>query len=156
MLKRYVYTLAAGLCLVLGAGGQDDAKQELEKLQGTWKVVKFVLGGKQAPPDTIGQMSLVIKGNRMITMQGERNEGEGTFTLNPAKKPKEIDAVAQTKPDKGKKVVGIYEIEPGEKHDTLKLCVNDFDATERPREFASPPDSKMVLIILQREKKKPE
>ena len=78
---------------------------------------------------------------------------QGTFKVDPSKKPKEIDMKItedETGKHKGKTAQGIYALDG----DTLKWCVAEPGTTERPKEFAAPADTKLMFITLKREKSK--
>ena len=70
---------------------------------------------------------------------------EGTYKLNTAKRPKGIDLVN----GKGNMMLGIYKLEKG----ALTICLGEEDVDERPTEFASKEGTKVMLLVLQREKK---
>jgi uncharacterized protein (TIGR03067 family) len=65
---------------------------------------------------------------------------DGTFKVDPTKKPKEIDITVGGKASKG-----IYEL----KDDTLKICVSDGD---RPTEFVTKAGTKAGLITFKKDK----
>jgi uncharacterized protein (TIGR03067 family) len=68
--------------------------------------------------------------------------------LDPTKKPKAIDAVRSEGMDKGKPMLGIYELE-GE---SQKVCFAPV-GKERPTEFSSAAGSGHVLTVWKRAKK---
>jgi uncharacterized protein (TIGR03067 family) len=67
--------------------------------------------------------------------------------VDVAKKPKTIDITFTEGPEKGKTIVGIYELEG----DTYKVCIN-VNGKERPKEFAAKAGSGHGLEVLKREK----
>ena len=69
---------------------------------------------------------------------------------DPTKKPKHIDYIHQEGMLKDKKWEGIYEL----KGDTLKICYAEADSEkERPSEFKTLKNSKLLYLELKREKK---
>ena len=123
------------------AGG--DAKADLKKFEGTWSVVSAKKGGKDAPEDEkIQDVRLTFAGDKLTIKHGERTM-EGTFKIDPAKKPAQIDI---TMMDKG--VEGIYRFTKG---GMLQLCFNE-PGGGRPTEFKSPEDSKTMILVLKRAK----
>ena len=120
------------------AGG--DAKKDQKKFAGTWSVVSATKGGKPAPADEIKEIRFTFSGDKMTFRMGDKSK-DGTYTIDPAKKPAQIDVTAD-----GMSHPGIYQFEG----DTLKLCVGH---DERPAEFKSAEGSKTMLITLKREKK---
>src|SRR5438105_4427861 len=120
------------------AGG--DAKGDLKKFAGTWSVVSAVKGGKDAPENEIKDIRLTFSGDKVTFQHGDKSQ-EGTFKIDAAKKPRQFEVNID-----GKSHPGIYKFEA----DQLKVCVGE---TERPTEFKSPEGSKIMLIVLKREKK---
>jgi uncharacterized protein (TIGR03067 family) len=144
-----------GMCVVvladgvLTAGGAKDARKELKKLQGTWMLVSGARDGKKFTDEEIKQSRLIIKGNRFSIPKSDVGTGqEGTFTIDPGKTPKQMDATTGSGPDKGKTWLGIYELE-GE---TYKVCFAP-PGKDRPKEFSSKPGSGRLLQVWEREKK---
>jgi uncharacterized protein (TIGR03067 family) len=127
------------------AGG--DAKGDLKRLQGTWSVVSAVEGGKPAPEEKIKDVQVVFDGNKITVKMGEKSM-EGTFKIDPSKKPKEIDSTTGSGPDKGKTWQGIYELDG----DTHKVCFAP-PGKDRPKEFSSKVGSGHILQVWKREKK---
>jgi uncharacterized protein (TIGR03067 family) len=73
---------------------------------------------------------------------------EGTMTLDPTKKPKEIDETITTGPNKGKVFSAIYEIDD----DHHRICFATA-GKERPPAFSSVPGSGHLLQVWKREGK---
>jgi uncharacterized protein (TIGR03067 family) len=132
--------------LITGGVANGEAKKDQEAFQGTWVAVSGEQDGKPVPPEEVKKMKLVVKGNRYTFTAGEETE-EGTFKLDPAKKPKAVDVMPTTGRDKGKTVLGIYEMEG----DTHKSCFAPA-GKERPTEFAGKPGSGNSLFVLKRAK----
>ncbi len=136
--------LVAGV-IVTTSGAQDAAKKELKVLQGEWKLLSATRDGKEMPQDMVKLFKMIVKDETFtITRDGKAVE-LGKLTLDPEKKPKEIDAViADTK----QKVLGIYELNG----DTYKLCYGP-PGKGRPKEFAAKEGTGDTLSVWQREKK---
>jgi uncharacterized protein (TIGR03067 family) len=131
-MKTRLLTMAAvGLLLAAAAPKEDDAKKELEKWQGTWTLVGAEEKGQKVSDDELKKMpvTLIIKEDKFTIMVGEQTL-EGTFKIDPAKKPKAYDAKATNAEGKTEESIGIYEIEG----DMLKVCFVSADK-ERPKEF---------------------
>ena len=140
-----------GMILVIGSvlaadGNKDDTKKEIDRFQGTWKFESLEIEGKKAPEEAFKGSRLVIKGDQFTYTEGNGTY-KGNFKVDVTQKPKTIDITFTDGPEKGKTIVGIYELEG----DTYKVClsVNDKD---RPKEFASKAGSGHVLEVLKREK----
>src|SRR5262245_45881986 len=119
--------LLAGAAL---AAGDDAAKEELKKFEGTWNLVMSEQNGMKSDPNFVKNGKMVIKGNKMTVYGGKVKSSEATITLNPSKKPKTIDAVQTYGGPKGTKAYGIYELDD----DTLKIC---FSEKQRPKDFTA-------------------
>jgi len=132
-----------GLCFA--ADAKDDAiKKEMDRLQGTWKVVKAIKERDEKSAEELKKMQVVIVGNKMTVKSGDSDDTT-PFTIDPSKKPASIDlTIEQAKPT----IQGIYELDK----DTLKICVG-LEGNKRPTEFKSAANSGTSLLILQREKK---
>lgn len=111
--------------------------KELKALQGTWKLSSIRAPGLAGIPqlDKVA-LSLTFAKNK-LTVKQDQNAKEGTFKLDPKKKPMHIDLS-----QKGEKTApGIYKIEKGQLH--LAFRVNP-DGKERPKSF----DDKEVIVMI--------
>jgi uncharacterized protein (TIGR03067 family) len=126
----------------VAAGG--DAKKDLKRLTGTWAVESAIKGGKALPEDEIAKVRFKFDGEKVTFKEGDKEE-EGTIKIDPSKKPKHIDVTL-----KGKTHEGIYRFLKGGK---LTVCVAVGDGEARPTKFESPEGSKIILVVLKREKK---
>ena len=149
-MKKLALLLAAGL-LVGADAKDDDAKKDLELLQGTWALVSAERDGKKAPEDEVKKTRLVVTGNKFkfsADPSGVGTAAEGTFTVDPSKKPKQTDSTAGAGADKGKVSLGIYETDGV----TQKICFAA-PGKDRPKEFAAPAGSGITLQVWKKEKK---
>jgi uncharacterized protein (TIGR03067 family) len=122
----------------LAAGG--DAAKEQKKFEGTWSVLSAQKAGKDAPANDIKEVRFIFSGDKMTFRKGDETK-DGTFKIDPSKKPAQIDVTID-----GMNHPGIYKFEG----DKLQICVGH---DERPAEFKSPEGSKTFLVTLKREKK---
>jgi uncharacterized protein (TIGR03067 family) len=144
-MKRCVLVLAVGL--VTGADQKDEAKKDLMKFQGEWMLVSLEVNGKSMPE---AKGKITVKGNK-ITFQRGGKTVEETFTLDPTKKPKQIDGTGKDPQGKEYKTIGIYELDGGK----FKIC-NTLPGGERPREFSTKGGTQknpVILVVYQRAKK---
>jgi RNA polymerase sigma factor (sigma-70 family) len=128
----------------------EQTRTDRDKMQGTWAAVSIERGGRKAPGGQIKGFTVAIKGNR-LTFNPDTENRASTFTLDPSKSPREIDLVPQDGPAKGQTVPGIYELEG----DVLKLCGDNREAGERPREFATSEGTDRFVMVLKRTAEKP-
>jgi uncharacterized protein (TIGR03067 family) len=128
----------------------DKVKQELKKLQGEWVQVYREANGRDFPPEVLEGVRMTIKGNRYTISELGDPAIEGTFTLDPTPKAKQID-------DAGKyqgrefKSVGIYRFDG----DKLTLCYTS-QGKGRPKEFSTKGGTEqnpVILIVYQRAQK---
>jgi uncharacterized protein (TIGR03067 family) len=136
-----VVVLAVGLSAAVA-----DEKAELEKFNGTWKGVSVVTDGKEMPKAEAEAVRLTVKGEK-YTLKIGNEEIEGTHKLDPTKTPKHIEAVRTKGPNKGEKLLGIYELEG----DTYRACFAA-PGKDRPTEFKSAPGSGQRVLSFKREK----
>lgn len=112
---------------------------EHAQFQGTWKVVSAEKGGEKLPEEILKDVQLVVSGDKIkLTILGE--EKEGTFKIDPTKKPKTIDLTAE-----GKTIKGIYKLSK----DSLIVSASEPDQ-ERPKEFEAGAGSQTIRIVFKR------
>ena len=75
-------------------------------------------------------MKLTFKGDKMSHGGAGGRTEEASFTLDATQQPKTLDMTPTTGPDKGKAILGIYQLDG----DTLKICAAKPE-TARPKEF---------------------
>jgi uncharacterized protein (TIGR03067 family) len=129
---------------------QDEAKKELERLQGTWVATRFEAGGQAAPDAFTRTIKLICVGDKYTQQNGDMVVEKGTHKLDPTKKPKFMDINVTDGESKGMLQLAIYELDG----DTLKICCNEHGDKERPKEFSTTKETGgKLLVILKREKK---
>jgi RNA polymerase sigma factor (sigma-70 family) len=122
---------------------EKDQKDE-EKILGAWTVESAEEGGQKAPEGAFALAKFVFAAEGKITVtQPDGAETEGTYKLDPAKKPKEFTYTNHN----GLTATGIYKLEG----DTLTVCYNRFG--DLPTEFVSKEGTSVRLQVLKREKK---
>jgi uncharacterized protein (TIGR03067 family) len=140
----------AGLTFSPSAEDEKQAaiKKDRKKYEGTWRVVCLEVNGNKAPEEDAKKITVINKadGAWILQVDGEKIT-EGTSEIDPTQKPKTIDFMATEGEQKGKIVLGIYEL--GD--DTRKLCYAP-PGKERPTEFSAPAGSERVLVVFKREK----
>lgn len=141
-------TLAAFVALALAQGsGEDAAKKDLERLQGSWTMHALEINGKSVTK--IQDTNLTIKKNEYTTMVRKKEQPGLKFKLDPSKNPKWID-MTQPQPDGTEKVLkGIYKIED----DTFVICRGTAPEHERPNQFATWPDTGYFVVTWKKQVK---
>jgi uncharacterized protein (TIGR03067 family) len=138
-----------GLMTVSSAWAEENeaVKRDLALLQGEWSMVSGSADGQPMPEEMRKQMKRVCKGDETTTTMGGQMFIKAKITIDPSKKPKAIDYQMIDGITKGKKQLGIYEVEG----DTFKSCFGKPGA-ERPADFASKPGDGRTLSVWKREK----
>jgi uncharacterized protein (TIGR03067 family) len=125
----------------------DPAADDRATLQGTWVAVSGEREGVKFDGDGArGGVTITFKGDKVI-FEPSREKGPITYDLDPTRKPKLMTMTTQEGPDKGRGIPWIYEVEG----DRLKLCWDTREGRKVPKEFASPADSGLMLLVLKRE-----
>jgi uncharacterized protein (TIGR03067 family) len=121
--------------------------EDRDRLQGTWSISVAEQEGRGRPE--LRGRSLVFTEDRFL-LGAWRAEVrgiipsarlEGDYTLKPAS-PGRIDLTSR-----GWHLHGIYTLEGNR----LTLCLNETFVGERPTEFATRPESRQLLLVLERE-----
>ena len=123
----------------------DDEDKALEKLQGSWKVVKYVNDGNDETPKEDAAETWTVKGNHY-----ELTRPDGTYRgdlkLDSSSKPGKIEATLfDTKDKKLGETFGIFKLDG----DELTVCWNE-DSKQRPDDFTSKAGTKDRLIVLKK------
>src|SRR6266478_5473059 len=147
MRTTLIIALAAVAISLAWAEENQAVKQDLAKLQGEWTMVSGSADGQPMPDDMLKQMKRVCKGDETTTTMGGQMFIKAKITIDPSKKPKTIDYQMTDGFTKGKKQLGIYEVDG----DTFKSCFGKPDA-ERPTDFTSKPGDGRTLSVWKREK----
>jgi uncharacterized protein (TIGR03067 family) len=126
------------------------APSDLEKLQGTWRLVYQEMNGKKLPDENAAEMfhgKLVFAGDKIhYTVELQGFDFEFSYALRPDQNPKAIDLQLTNTVDKrgvGMKTFGIYLLQD----DSLKIC---HSKTNRPTDFNAGEGSHNTLIVLKR------
>jgi uncharacterized protein (TIGR03067 family) len=123
-------------------------RQDYERLTGTFRMVSGVIDGKEVPEDVRRQTVLVTDHNKFtVSDRGAAGtSSRGTFKIDPTKTPKTADSLQADGPDKGKTLLGIYEIID----DNHKRACWAPLGKPRPKAFSSEPGSGHILQVWER------
>jgi uncharacterized protein (TIGR03067 family) len=140
MMRTFV-TMGALMMLLAGRLATAHAGEgDREKVQGDWIVTAAEKVGRKATEEGLKDATITFTGDTFTWKMGDK-ETRGTFSLDPAKSPRQIAISAGDK-----KHAGIYRLEG----DELKICMGDGD--DPPADFATKDGERAVLLILKRKK----
>jgi uncharacterized protein (TIGR03067 family) len=141
-------SLVVVLALVAEAPNKKEPPaKEPPAIVGEWVGETAVSGGKPKPAQDGGITFTFTADGKLLVREGNRDKPEeGTYKADPKKSPAEIDLVPQHNGN-APTLQGIYKIDG----DTLTFCFAL--GAERPKEFASPAGSQVMLITCKRAKK---
>ncbi len=145
---RMFVTMIAVLVLASTGAGQDAAKKDMAQLEGEWSMVSGVADGFKMDQERVKSGRRVAKDGVTSISFGGQPYFKARYTIDPTKKPKTIDYVMIEGPTKGKKHLGIYELDG----DTVKFCFAAPGA-DRPTEFSSKEGSEQTFSVWKRDKK---
>lgn len=129
------------------AADNEGVKKDLAQLQGEWSMVSGSAEGQPMPDELRKQMKRVCKGDEATTTMGGQMFIKAKITIDPSKKPKTIDYQMTDGFTKGKRQLGIYEVDG----DTFKSCFSKPGAA-RPADFTSKPGDGLTVSVWKREK----
>ena len=144
MRRHALLVLAVGLLTAAAPEGD----KELAKFDGTWVAASVEVGGKKIPDEELKKAPgrLTLKGGKWTLKAGGR-EQSGTFTVDAAKKPKQMDIKPGDGPNAGKTIQAIYQLDG----DTMKVCYAP-PGKDRPTAFETKDKAGYALIVYKREK----
>ena len=145
MLTRAVVLLVVLAGLLAQPQATDQAKKDLERLQGTWEMAALEVDGKDVGAAKIQDTTLTIKGDK-YTVKVKKSVNGCTIRLDPSKKPHAIDMIFSEPGNADKVHKGIYMIEG----DTLKICRGLNADQERPEQFATWPNTGYFVVTWKR------
>jgi uncharacterized protein (TIGR03067 family) len=137
--------LATAAISVASAEDNEAVKKDLAQLQGEWSMVSGTADGQAMPEEMVKEMKRVCKGDQTTTTMGGQVFMKAKITLDPSKKPRTIDYEMTEGFTKGKKQLGIYELDG----DTFKSCFAAPGA-DRPTQFTSKPGEHRTLSLWRR------
>jgi uncharacterized protein (TIGR03067 family) len=148
-MKTMKLTLVASLIAIAIssalAADNPAVKKDLAQLQGEWLMVSGSADGQPMPESMRKQMKRVFKGGDLTVTMGDQIFLTAKITVDPSKSPKTMDYDMTEGFTKGKKQLGIYELEG----DTFKSCFAK-PGSPRPTDFK--PGEGRTVSVWKREK----
>ncbi len=142
-MRRRALAVVVVAGLLIAADKKDEAKGDKDKLQGTWVCVSAERGGQPLPDEAKKAFTFTFKGDKLTLGIGD-DKKEGTFKLDPTKKPKTITIKPS---DEKKELHAIYAFDG----DTLKLCGGE-PGDDAPKDFTTKEGGRHMLFVLKRSK----
>lgn len=139
---------AFALALAVAAPTKDDPKkQAAPTIVGEWTCIKFVGDGlERTEINELKEIGFEFTADGKFRGRFGNERFAGTYTIEPAKDPAEIDLKHEGKDKKG---LGLFKIEK----DTLTLCFAE-GGKDRPAKLASPAGTRIMLMTFTRVEKK--
>src|SRR5262245_27417208 len=142
---------AIGLAVVVGAPGTKDPAKKVEPpaIVGEWECVDFTGGGRKATAKEVAEFGIRMEftaDGKFRCRQGTQDFPDGTYKIDSAKEPAEVDYAAGGIM-KGNK--GIYRIDK----EMLTICVAE-GGGDRPTKFEAPAGTRIMLVTFKRVEKK--
>ena len=145
--RQLAIAFAATLISLVRAEENEGVKKDLAQLQGEWSMASGFADGQPMPEPMIKQMKRICKGDETTTLMAGQLYFKAKITIDPSKSPKTIDYEMTEGFTKGKRQLGIYEVDG----DSFKSCFAKPGA-ERPTDFTSKPGDGRTLSVWKREK----
>jgi len=150
-MKTLNYFVTFGLALysvtAVLARDSDAIKKDMAALQGEWSMVSGSAEGQPMPEELRQQMKRVCVGDTITVTMGAQTYLKARITIDPSSKHKTIDYEMTDGPTKGKKQLGIYELNG----DTFKASFAAPDG-ERPNDFEGKVGDHRTLSVWKRQK----
>ena len=143
----FLISIAATNISSAWAEENEAVKKDMAQLQGEWSMVSGSADGQTMPEQMLKQMKRICKGDETTTTMAGQIYFKAKITIDASKKSKTIDYQMTDGFTKGKKQLGIYEVDG----DTFKSCFGKPGA-ERPTGFTSKPGDGRTVSVWKREK----
>ncbi len=125
---------------------EDAVKNDLDGIQGAWKLAALEADGEQGPAEVVVILKLVFKDSTLTFTPGEPGFSRYHFKLDQTTEPAGFDMTHADGENKGKTLKGIYALEG----DHLKICFATAD--KRPTVLTAKARSGQMMYTLVREK----
>jgi uncharacterized protein (TIGR03067 family) len=124
-----------------------DAKKDLEAMQGDWIVVRAEDDGLELPREVLAQIKISIKNDVMIFSVDGKSDTITFKIVDATKTPRQIDLTPLSGPKKGQTYPGIYALEGSR----LRISGNEKSA-DRPTKFTTQSGSGCSALVLEKAK----
>ena len=125
---------------------QNALQQDINGIQGSWKIEALEADGQPAPPQIVGTLKLVFKDDTLAFKPGEPGFTHYKYKLNPTVQPAGFAMTHADGTNIGESENGIYLLVG----DRLKICFGS--GKQRPKEFTAGAGSGQSMYSLERER----
>ena len=126
-----------------------EAKKELKKLEGKWRLVKAADANKESDVKESEALDFTFKGAEMTMSFGDKSETLRVTAIDPTTNPKCIDFTEQRRDKTERTLEGVYKLDG----DTLRIALAiPKDGKNRPTSFDKPTDPRTMVWTLKRVK----
>ena len=150
-MKKFI-AMAAFLTLAIPATrAADDAAKVVKKLEGTYEVISATRGGK---PDEKAKdvESFIFKDDTIvIKMKEGKKDMTAKFTLDPSKKPAELDLSPENGGGGKETLKAIYEMKETDKG--LELSLAFAHEGDRPKDFKGEAENEVSVKLFRKKAK---
>jgi len=147
-MKRALLLLTSiGLLAASSAFADERKPGGKESLEGTWKLTSVEINAQSLSMEKLQAARLTVKGPKYSLVLDD-SRLEMTHVLLADKQPKAMDLTIVEGPEKGMVYYAIYKLEG----DTFTVCRNIKPGMDRPAEFATKPDTGLLLGVWKRQK----
>ncbi len=134
--------LGTGLLLASNPPAEQSEANELERLEGTWRLVSLVVDGKETLDTELVPRRCYMKGSRFCWMKGYILLGEGDFFLGPAGHPRSYRMTY----DGGPTFLGVYELDGNTSRSCSVSGPGKDPSRELPTNLGSEPGSGQTVM----------
>ncbi len=141
--------LVVGSYALAGQPGQSRPANDLQNMQGTWRVESTQGVGQEPWKQEMQQLTLTIQGEKMLAEFADK-KAEANFRLFPEKEQPEIEVTLIKGPEDAKDAIGktfhgIYQLQ----NKTLKIAYGG-PGDKRPASFRSEGEPGVYVVVLTR------
>ncbi len=121
-------------------------RYETAPIDGTWSALAGDLAGQEFSEDQRKSIRLIIHEGRYEVSEAGHFD-QAIVAIDPMLKPATMDITWMTGPNKGKRILAIYETTG----DTLRICY-DLSGAFRPGAFVTARGTQLLLMLFARER----
>jgi len=144
--RASILVLLVSWSLGAAVADEESAREELERLQGTWRASTSVYDGQEAPEKIVRSITRTVEKDHVVWKRDGKSFAGTRIELDPSRDPRTIDVISDGGKDRGERVLGIYKLEKNR----LTICMAA-PCQPRPGKFKADKGSGCTLRIFTRE-----